>query len=170
MREPLRAGTGVLLLVVALAGCSTPAPESRLEEHGDRAEQIHAAMLEHVPADGDPAAGATSGPRFDEAGPLLGREHDTASWTTASSVRLAAGATPAEVAAAVGAWLREQRWTAEPTVDQGGTTPSVAVHRLAEPDGEWIVQVAWPAPGRDRRVSLSVQSPLTVRGSAPAPR
>lgn len=170
MRTWRGAGLGVIIMVVvALAGCSTPAVESRLEQYEDRAEEIHAGMLEHVPRSGAFEVRMTSGPQYGESEWLRGRERDSAFWTTWSTVEVASGTTPAEAADAVGASLLDQRWTAEPTVDQGGSMPFATVYRLADPDGEWIVQILRPAAQDDRRISLSVQSPLTVRGATSVP-
>lgn len=170
MRTWRGAGLGVIFMVaVALAGCSPPAVESRLDRYKDRAGEIHQGMLEHVPRSGSSEARMTSQPKFGEPKMLGPRERDIAFWTTWSTVEVATGTTPAEAADAAGTYLLDQRWTAEPTVDQGGTMPYVATYRLAEPDGEWIVQVSWPAAADDRRISLSVQSPLTVRGTTPVP-
>lgn len=170
MRTLRGAGPGVIIMVaVALSGCSTPAVESRLEQYEDRAEEIHAGMLEHVPRDGASEAHMASQPQFGERELLGGPERDIAFWTTWSTVEVATDATPAEAAAAAGTSLLDQRWTAEPTVDQGGTMPYVATYRLAEPDGEWIVLISWPAGNDDRRISLSVQSPITVRGATSGP-
>ncbi len=170
MRTLRGAGVGVIIFVgVALAGCSTPALESRLDEYEDRAEEIHAGMLEHVPGNGAFEVRMTSQPQFGEPEVLGGRERDIAFWATWSTVEVATDATPAEAADAAGTYLLDQRWTAEPTVDQGGTMPFITVYRLAEPDGEWIVQISWPAADDDRRISLSVQSPPTVRGTTSRP-
>lgn len=171
MRTLRGAMVGVSIIVaVALAGCSTPAVESRLDEYEDRAEEIHAGMLERVPVDGAFEVHMTSQPQFGEPKVLVGPERDIAFWTTWSSVEVATDVTPAEAADAAGTSLLDQQWTAEPTVDAGGTMPFVTVYRLAEPDGEWIVQISWPAADDDdRRISLSVQSPLTVRGATSGP-
>lgn len=168
MRTLRGAGVGVIIIVaVALAGCSTPVIESRLNEYGDRAEEIHEGMLEHVPRNDAFEVHMTSQPQFDEPGVLRARERDSAFWTTWSEVEVATEATPAEAVDAAGAYLLGQRWTEDPTVDQGGTMPLVTGYRLAEPEGEWIVQIAWSST--DRRITLSVQSPLTVRGSTSRP-
>lgn len=171
MRTLRGAWFGVIIMVaVALAGCSTPAVESRLDEYADRAEEIHAGMLGHVPGNGELDPRMTSEPQIGEQNTLGRRELDTAFWTTWSTVEVATDATPAEAAGAAGTYLLDRRWTAEPTVDQGGTMPYITVYRLAEPDGEWIVQIAWTAADDDdRRISLSVQSPLTVRGATSLP-
>lgn len=47
--------------------------------------------------------------------------------------------------------------------------PYVTTYRLAEPDGEWIVLISWPAGDDDHRFSLLVQSPITVRGATSSP-
>lgn len=170
MRTWRGAGLGVIIMVAAaLAGCSTPAVESRLDQYEDRAEEIHEGMLAHVPRSGTLEVRMTSQPQFGESELLRGPERDSAFWTTWSTVEVAGGTTPAEAADAVGASLLDQRWTAEPTVDQGGSMPFVTVYRLADPDGEWIVQILRPAADDDRRISLSVQSPLTVRGATSVP-
>ncbi|MDQ0094972.1 hypothetical protein [Paeniglutamicibacter psychrophenolicus] len=159
----------IIVVAAALAGCSTPAVESRLDQYEDRAEEIHEGMLAHVPRNGTLEVHMTSQPQFGESELLRRPERDSAFWTTWSTVEVAGGTTPAEAADAVGASLMDQRWTAEPTVDQGGSMPFVSVYRLADPDGEWIVQILRPAADDDRRISLSVQSPLTVRGATSVP-
>lgn len=170
MRTWRGAGLGVIIMVAAaLAGCSTPAVESRLEQYEDRAEEIHEGMLAHMARSGTLEVRMTSQPQFGESELLRGPERDSAFWTTWSTVEVAGGKTPAEAADAVGASLLDQRWTAEPTVDQGGSMPFATVYRLADPDGEWIVQILRPAAAEDRRISLSVQSPLTVRGATSVP-
>ncbi|QXQ09683.1 hypothetical protein [Paeniglutamicibacter sp. Y32M11] len=165
MRTLRGAGIGLIIMIaVALAGCSAPAVESRLDEYRDRAEQIHADMLDHVPGNSAFEDHVTSQPQFGEPHLLGGGQRDTAFWTTWSTVEVTADTMPADAAGAVGASLLDRQWTAEPTVDQGGTMSFITVYRLGEPDGEWIVQISWPADAADRRISLSVQSPLTVRG------
>jgi hypothetical protein len=170
MRTLRGAGIGLIIMIaVALAGCSAPVVESRLDEYRDRAEQIHADVLEHVPGNSAFEDNLTSQPQFGEPH-LLGRgQSDTAFWTTWSTIEVAADTTPADAAGAVGTTLVDRQWTAEPTVDQGGTMSFITVYRLAEPDGEWIVQISWPADAADRWISLSVQSPLTVRGGSSQP-
>ncbi|WP_129590555.1 hypothetical protein [Cryobacterium aureum] len=157
---------GILLTAsIALAGCSTAQTQSRLHEYETRASEIHAGMLAQVHASSAVEVPPTSQAQFEESELLGGRETDTAFWTTWSTVTLATTALPADVADAVGTYLLTEKWTADPLVDQGGTMTFIKVYRLAEADGDWVVQIAWPDPDADPRISLSVQSPLTVRGT-----
>ncbi|NKG19440.1 hypothetical protein [Paeniglutamicibacter terrestris] len=166
MRTLNGVGIGVFFIIVmALAGCSAPPLESRREEYQDRAEEIYAGMLKHVPVNDAFDVGMTSQPQFGETKLLVGPEHDTAFWTIWSAVEVSTDVTPAQAADVAGEFLLDQRWTVEPTVDQGGTMEFATVYRLAEPDGEWIVQISWPGNNDDHRISVSVQSPLTVRGA-----
>lgn len=126
-------------------------------------------MLERVPGNEASEVRVTSQPQFGEPKVLGGPQRGIAFWTIWSTVEVSTEETPAEAAEAAGTSLLDQQWKAEPTVDQGGTMPYVTTYRLAEPDGEWIMLISWPAGDDYHRISLLVQSPLTVRGATSRP-
>jgi hypothetical protein len=171
MRKVRSLAVGLLLVApAALAGCATPAPDSLLDEYEDRAEEISAGMLDRVPGSAVSAVRTESAAQFGESGLLRPRERDAAFWTVETISEPPGDATFAEAADAIGAALEDQdrRWIAEPTIDDAGNPQFVKVYRLAEPEGEWIVQLGWTDADDDRRMLLSVQSPVTVRGTASA--
>lgn len=109
MRTLRGAGFGLgIMVAVALAGCSTPAFESRLDEYQDRAEQIHAGILERVPGNEASEVHMTSQPQFGEPKVLGGPERDIAFWTIWSTVEVSIDATSAEAAEAAGTSLLDQ--------------------------------------------------------------
>lgn len=157
-RNHLRVVIGMTVVVAVLTACA-PAPESRLDAYETRAEEINANLLAELPPGEDQPVRVTSQARFDESEWLVPRDRQVAHWTTESTITLAAD-TASAAADALGVHLVAERWTAESVVESDGFHSDV--YRLAEPEGEWVVEVSW---NDEHRLLVIVQSPVTVRGA-----